>query len=55
MNDLIESNLARTAFDDNVSVLTDSPGLLGISFGSSGVGLGLELMLLVRHTHTDKE
>lgn len=41
--------LARTAFDDNVTVLTDSTGLLREGFGGTSVGLGLEVMLLVRH------
>jgi hypothetical protein len=42
-------NLARAVFDDNVTVLADGTSLLRVSLGSSGVGLGLEVVLLVRH------
>ena len=41
--------LAGTAFDDYVTVLTDGTGLLRVGFGGSGVGLGLEVVLFVRH------
>lgn len=42
-------NLARTSFNDDVAVLTDISGLLWVSLGGSGVGLRLEVVLLVRH------
>lgn len=42
-------NLARPAFDDNVTVLADGTGLLRVRLGGSGVGLRLEVVLLVRH------
>lgn len=42
-------NLARAVFDDNVTVLADGTSLLRVSLGSSGVGLRLEVVLLVRH------
>ena len=43
--------LAGTAFDDDVTVLTDGTGLLRVGFGGSGVGLGLEVVLFVRHVY----
>lgn len=43
------ANLARPVLDDYVTVLTDGTGLLRVSLGSSGVGLGFKVMLLVRH------
>lgn len=42
-------NLAGTALDDDVTVLTDGAGLLRVSLGGSGVGLRLEMVLLVGH------
>lgn len=42
-------HLARTVLDDDVAVLADSAGLLRISLGRAGVGLRLEVVLLVRH------
>ena len=43
-------NLARTVLDDDVAILTNSTSLLRVSLGGSGIGLGLEVVLLtVRH------
>lgn len=42
-------NLAGTALDDNVAILADGSGLLREGLGGSGVGLGLKMMLFVRH------
>ena len=44
-----DKNLAGPALDDNVTILADGSSLLRISLGSSGVGLRLEVVLLVRH------
>lgn len=41
--------LAGAVLDDDVTVLTDSTGLLRKGLGSSGIGLGFEVMFLVRH------
>lgn len=43
------SNLAGPGFDDNVTILADGAGLLWIGLGSSGIGLRLEVVLLVGH------
>lgn len=43
------SHLAGTSLDDDVPVLADGAGLLRVGLGGAGVGLGLELVLLVRH------
>ena len=43
-------NLARTVLDDDVAILANSTSLLRVSLGGSGIGLGLEVVLLaVRH------
>jgi len=41
--------LARAILDDDVAILTDGTSLLRVSLGSTGIGLGLKLVLLVRH------
>jgi hypothetical protein len=41
--------LARPLLDDNEGILADCSGLLRVSRGGSGIGLGLELMFSVRH------
>jgi len=43
-------NLARAVFDDDVAVLANGAGLLRKGLGGAGVGLGLEMVLLVRHS-----
>ena len=43
------SNLAGPGLDDNVTILADGAGLLWIGLGSSGIGLRLEVVLLVGH------
>ena len=45
----MRENLARTVLDDDVAILTNRTSLLGVSLGSTGIGLGLKLVLLVRH------
>ncbi|KAK9034236.1 hypothetical protein V6N11_050409 [Hibiscus sabdariffa] len=42
-------NLTRSAFDDDVTVLADGAGLLRKSFRSSGIGFGLEMVILIGH------
>lgn len=42
-------NLAGAVLDVDVAVFADGTGLLRVGFGGSGVGLGLEMVLLVRH------
>lgn len=44
-----DDDLAWTILDNDVSVFADSAGLLRISLGSSGIGLWLEVVFLVRH------
>lgn len=44
-------NLAGAILDDNVTILTNSSGLLGESLRRAGVGFRLEVMLLVRHPY----
>jgi hypothetical protein len=41
--------LAGTVFDNDVTVFTDGTGLLRVSFGGTGIGLGFEMVLFVRH------
>lgn len=42
-------DLARAILDDDVAVLADGTGLLRVGLGRSGVGFGLEMVLLVGH------
>lgn len=42
-------DLARPVFDVNVTILSNGTSLLWEGLGSPGVGLRLEVMLLVRH------
>lgn len=41
--------LAGSLLDDNVGVLANCSGLLRVSLGRSGVSLGIEVMIIVRH------
>lgn len=45
-------NLAGTTLDDDVAVFADGSGLLRIGLGGSGIGLGFEMVLFVRHGST---
>lgn len=44
-----KGDLAGTRLDDDIAVLADGSSLLRVSFGGTSVGLGLEVMLFVRH------
>lgn len=47
-----EFHLAGTTLDDDVTAFADGAGLLRIGLGGSGIGLWLEVVLLVRHDST---
>jgi len=43
------NDLAGALLDHNVAILSNCTGLLRERFGSSGVGLGIEVVIIVRH------
>lgn len=42
-------DLAGTSLYDDVAVLADGASLLRVGFGGTGVSLGLEVVLFIRH------
>jgi len=44
------NNLAGSLLDHDVRILTDGTSLLGEGLGRSGVSLGLEVVLIIRHS-----